>query len=180
MFEGFFFVCGKHSLLEDLVPEVEYFFINPEKYSRDDFSLLRENAFTNKLFGASKCLERMLHRWVAKFCCLFERRQKLGGDLQVCQWRTEAGEGAGNMMRKARWVLHIVLFLCSIWVCRMGYQQVLAARSDYIPDTTTWLPKQEIVRLMRYHGADGMMVTHDAAYIMRDSAWISVMKREKV
>jgi len=60
----------------------------------------------------------------------------------------------------------------------MGYLQVVRAHSDSIPDLTTWLPKDEIVRLMRYHGADGMMVTPEAAYIMRNSAWIPVLKRQ--
>ena len=81
-------------------------------------------------------------------------------------------------MRKARWFLYIVLFLCSVWVCRMGYGQIAAAHSDPIPDLTTWLPKQEIVRLMRYHGADVLKVTHDEVFISRDSKWIPVMKRQ--
>ena len=67
-----------------------------------------------------------------------------------------------------------------MWVCRMGYHQVVAADSDAVPDLNTWLPKHEIVRLMRYHGADGMMVTPEAAYIMRNSAWIPVLKRQEV
>ena len=84
------------------------------------------------------------------------------------------------MARKAGLILYIVLFLCSIWVCGMGYSQVVSVHSEAMPDLTTWLPKQEIERLMRYHGADGMMVTPDAAYIMRDSEWISVLKRQAV
>jgi hypothetical protein len=61
----------------------------------------------------------------------------------------------------------------------MGYRQVVVAHSENTPDPTTWLPKQEIQRLMRYHGTDGMMVTPDAAYILRDSKWVLVTKRDK-
>jgi len=80
-------------------------------------------------------------------------------------------------MRKAKWILYTVLILGSIWVCGMGYRQVADEPSETLPDLSTWLTKQEIKVLMRYHGADGMMVTPDAAYIMRDSKWIKVFKK---
>ena len=82
-------------------------------------------------------------------------------------------------MYKVIRILYLLLFLCLIQVCVMGYRQVLAARSETAQNTdmTIWLPKQEVVRLMKYHGADGMMVTPDAAYIMRGSEWIPILKR---
>jgi hypothetical protein len=83
-------------------------------------------------------------------------------------------------MRELRRILYIALFLCAIWVSGMGYRQVMLAHSEDTPDLTTWLPKQEIERLMRYHGTDGMMITPDAAFILRNSKWIEVVKRNEV
>lgn len=80
-------------------------------------------------------------------------------------------------MRKAKRILNIALFLCTAWVSLMGYRQVTLAHSDNSLDLSTWLSKEEIVRLMRYHGADGMKITSDGAYIFRDAKWILVMKR---
>ena len=83
-------------------------------------------------------------------------------------------------MRKTKWILYIALFLCTVWVSVMGYRQVMLAHSENTLDLSTWLPKEEIVRLMRYHGADGMKITPDAAYIFRDAKWIVVLKRDRV
>ncbi len=85
-------------------------------------------------------------------------------------------------MRKAKWIrcIYIALFLCTVWVSEMGYRQVTLAHDEQMPDLSTWLPKGEIVRLMRYHGADGMKITPDAAYIYRDAKWIVVLKRDRV
>ncbi|MBP2674093.1 MAG: hypothetical protein H6Q84_933 [Deltaproteobacteria bacterium] len=82
-------------------------------------------------------------------------------------------------MRRMRWVLYIALFLCTVWVSRMGYRQVLLVQSEKTVDIGTWLPKKEIVRLMRYHGADVMKVTQDEVYIYRDARWIPVRKRDR-
>lgn len=83
-------------------------------------------------------------------------------------------------MRKAKRTLYIALFLFTAWVSVMGYRQVMLARSEKTVDLSTWLPKREIVRLMRYHGADGMQITQDAAYIYRDAKWVVVLKRDRV
>ncbi len=82
-------------------------------------------------------------------------------------------------MRKTKWAVRIVLFLCTVWVSVMGYRQVLLAHSDETLDLSTWLPKKEIVRLMRYHGTDGMKITQDEAYIFRDDKWVLVLKRDR-
>ena len=85
-------------------------------------------------------------------------------------------------MRKAKWIrsIYIALFLCTVWVSHMGYRQVMLARAEKTLDLSTWLTKGEIVRLMRYHGADGMKITPDAAYIYRDAKWVVVLKRDRV
>lgn len=82
-------------------------------------------------------------------------------------------------MEKAKWIVRIVLLLCTAWISVMGYRQVMLARSDKTLDLSTWLPKKEIVRLMRYHGADGMKITREEVYIFRDDKWVLVLKRDR-
>jgi hypothetical protein len=79
-------------------------------------------------------------------------------------------------MQELRRILYIALFLSAMWVSSMGYRQVVQAHSEEI-DLSTWLPKHEVVRLMHYHGTDGMMITQDTAYILRGAKWIPVLKR---
>ncbi|MBE0569899.1 MAG: hypothetical protein IH576_04580 [Deltaproteobacteria bacterium] len=81
-------------------------------------------------------------------------------------------------MREIRWIpVYIAFSLCAAWVFLMGYQQVMLARAEKTVDPTSWLSKKEIARLMRYHGAEGLKVTQEEAYIFRDARWIPVMKR---
>jgi hypothetical protein len=93
--------------------------------------------------------------------------------------RGPAGEQGGSGMRKTRWVLLYIAFsLCAAWLFLMGHRQVMLARAEKNVDLATWLPKKEVARLMRYHGADGLKVTRDEVYIFRDARWIPVMKRD--
>lgn len=80
-------------------------------------------------------------------------------------------------MRALRWALYTALFVCAAWVSLMGYRQVMIARAENLHDLSTWLPKKEIVRLMRYHGTDGLKITQDEACIFRENRWIPVRKR---
>jgi TRAP-type C4-dicarboxylate transport system permease small subunit len=83
-------------------------------------------------------------------------------------------------VRKAcSWVLCIALLGCAAWVSIMGYRQIMLTRSEKLNDLSTWLPKTEIVRLMRYHGADGLKITQDEVYIFRGEKWIPVWKRPR-
>jgi hypothetical protein len=82
-------------------------------------------------------------------------------------------------MRQMRWILYTALFLCTAWVSHMGHHQVQLARTERTLDLSTWVPKKEIVRLMRYHGTDGLKITQDVVYIYRDAKWIAVKKRNQ-
>lgn len=82
-------------------------------------------------------------------------------------------------MRKMQWLIYIALIVSTVCVSSMGYRQVMSVRTDKELDLSTWVPKQEIVRLMRYHGADGMKITRDAVFIFRNAQWIPVMKRNR-
>lgn len=82
-------------------------------------------------------------------------------------------------MRKMQWLIYIALIVSTVCVSSMGYRQVMSVRTDKELDLSTWVPKQEIVRLMRYHGTDGMKITRDAVFIFRNAQWIPVMKRNR-
>ncbi len=41
-----------------------------------------------------------------------------------------------------------------------------------------WFSRTESLRLMRYHGTNGLKITNDRVYIFRDSKWIPVLKRK--
>ena len=82
-------------------------------------------------------------------------------------------------MQQVRWFLYTALFVCAAWVSLMGYRQVEFERSEKLHNVSTWLPKQEIVRLIRYHGTDGLKITQDEVYIYRVEKWIPVRKRNR-
>jgi hypothetical protein len=93
------------------------------------------------------------------------------------------GRGRRKAMKKliktTRYILYPALFLGTVLVSLMGYDQVMTARSEKTIDLSTWLPKKEIVHLMRLHGTDGLKVTQDEVFILRDSRWIPVRKRDR-
>jgi|GEM_PF-1441480 len=78
--------------------------------------------------------------------------------------------------RSSPWYLLLggLLLACLLFVSP-GYQGV---SDDYQEDpyVTTWLSKEKASELMRYHGANGIMITEDRVYIKRDSRWICVYR----
>jgi hypothetical protein len=43
----------------------------------------------------------------------------------------------------------------------------------------TWVTGEETRRLMRYHGTAVLKITQDRVYILRESRWIPVRKRNQ-
>ena len=82
-----------------------------------------------------------------------------------------------NILKTAKYMVYIALFLGAAWVSTMGYDQVTAARSERALDPTTWLTRQQIDRLMRFHGTDILKVTPDAVFIPRGADWVPVLQR---
>jgi len=86
-------------------------------------------------------------------------------------------------MKKTRKTLSYIFYLALsfgvVVVASMGYEQVMTARLEASGDMSTWLSKQQIKELMRFHGADVLKVTQDEVFISRDSKWVSVMKRDR-
>ena len=86
-------------------------------------------------------------------------------------------------MRNGKWTirraLYGALFLSAIWVSGMGYHQIEQARMEKAHDLSTWLSKQEISHLIRFHGTDALKVTQDEVYIYRGDRWIPVLKRHQ-
>jgi hypothetical protein len=76
-------------------------------------------------------------------------------------------------------VLFTLLFLCAAGVSLVGYNRLMGTRTAKNLDLTTWLPKKEIVHLMRFHGTEALKITQDEVYIRRNSKWIPVMKRSQ-
>ena len=74
-------------------------------------------------------------------------------------------------------VVFTLLFLLAVGIFLMGFNQFAGARSARNLDLTTWLPKKEIVQLMRFHGTEALKITEDEVYIRRGSKWIPVLKR---
>jgi hypothetical protein len=91
----------------------------------------------------------------------------------------EGGHGMRNGMRALRWVVYVAIFVSAAWVSFMGYRQVQLVRSEHMKNRSTWLPKHEIVRLIRYHGTDALKITQDEVYIYRAERWIPVRKRSR-
>jgi hypothetical protein len=84
-----------------------------------------------------------------------------------------------NGKKTLRWFLYAALSVGTAWVSLMGYNQVMLARSEKTLDLSTWLPKKEIMELMRLHGTDVLKVTQDKVYILRNSKWVPVMDRHQ-
>lgn len=82
-----------------------------------------------------------------------------------------------NGKKAARWFLYAALTVGTACVSLMGYEQVMQVRSEKTLDLTTWVSKKRIAQLMQFHGTDGLKVTRDEVFILRDSRWVPVMKR---
>lgn len=78
-----------------------------------------------------------------------------------------------------KWVLFILGFLLAMWLPLVAYvhSPQLKARNEL--SEPGWIDRTERLRLMRYHGTQGLKITHDGVYIWRDSKWIQVLKRGK-
>jgi hypothetical protein len=76
-----------------------------------------------------------------------------------------------------RYFVYIALFLGAAWVSAIGYGQIATARSERALDRSTWLPKEQINRLMRLHGTDVLKITSDEVFIPRGWKWVSVLRR---
>ncbi len=84
-----------------------------------------------------------------------------------------------NSRKIISYMLYVALFVGTVWVSRMVYDQIVTARSENTVDLATWLPKKEITQLMRFHGTDILKVTRDAVFIPRGSKWVLVLRRDQ-
>ncbi|MBE0604206.1 MAG: hypothetical protein IH611_11370 [Deltaproteobacteria bacterium] len=84
-----------------------------------------------------------------------------------------------NSRKIIGYMLYVALFVGTVWVSRMVYDQIVTARSEKTVDLATWLPKKQITRLMRFHGTDILKITPDEVFIPRGSKWVLVMRRDR-
>lgn len=75
-------------------------------------------------------------------------------------------------------VLVMAGFLLALWLPLMAFVHYMEITVGKDLAAAMWITRAESVRLMRYHGTNGLKVTHDRVYIWRDSRWIPVMKRK--
>lgn len=75
-------------------------------------------------------------------------------------------------------VLVMVGILLALWLPLVAFVHYLEIRTGKDLAASMWITRAESLRMMRYHGTNGLKVTHDRVYIWRDSRWIPVMKRK--
>jgi hypothetical protein len=78
-----------------------------------------------------------------------------------------------------KWVAVMLGFMLALWlplVASVHYLEKKLAAAQ--PSETAWFSGTEGLRLMRYHGTNGLKITGDRVYIWRDSKWIEVLKRK--
>ncbi|HSL92176.1 MAG TPA: hypothetical protein VK863_05970 [Candidatus Limnocylindrales bacterium] len=77
-------------------------------------------------------------------------------------------------------VLVMLGILLALWLPLLAFVHYLEISVGKDLAKVMWITRVESVRLMRYHGTNGLKVTNDRVYIWRDSRWIPVMKRNPV
>ncbi len=75
-------------------------------------------------------------------------------------------------------VLVMVGILLALWLPLVAFVQYLEITVGKDLAASMWITRAESLRMMRYHGTNGLKVTHDRVYIWRDSRWIPVLKRK--
>jgi len=77
-----------------------------------------------------------------------------------------------------KWVVVMAAFLLVLWlplVASVFHLEWKTAKENADP---LWITRSEGLRLMRYHGTNGLKITDDRIYIWQDSRWIQVVKRK--
>jgi len=77
-----------------------------------------------------------------------------------------------------KWVAVMLAFLVVLWLPFATSVHYLEKKLAKEPSETEWFSMKESIRLMRYHGTEGLKITGDRVYIWRDSRWIEVLKRK--
>jgi hypothetical protein len=77
-----------------------------------------------------------------------------------------------------KWFGVVLGILLVLWLPIVASMQYLERKMENSPVEPTWTTRTENLRLMRYHGTNGLKITEDRVYIWRDSKWIQVLKRK--
>jgi hypothetical protein len=84
-----------------------------------------------------------------------------------------------NIASSVKWFVVIVGFLLALWLPLVASVHYLEMKEGKDPAEPLWITRTESLRLMDYHGTNGLKITQDRAYIWRDSKWIQVAKRKQ-
>ena len=70
-------------------------------------------------------------------------------------------------------------FLMALWLPIVASVHYLEMKKGKDLAEPMWITRTEGLRLMRYHGTNGLKITQDRVYIWQDSKWIQVLKRKQ-
>ncbi|OGP81276.1 MAG: hypothetical protein A2Z13_09170 [Deltaproteobacteria bacterium RBG_16_64_85] len=76
-------------------------------------------------------------------------------------------------------VVVLLGFLMALWLPIVASVHYLEMKKGKDLAEPMWITSTDGHRLMRYHGTNGLKITHDRVYIWRDSKWVPVLKRKQ-
>ena len=82
-----------------------------------------------------------------------------------------------SMAASLKCVLVMAGFLLVLWLPLVAYVHSPERAARDAQAESGWIGRAERLRLMRYHGTQGLKITHDGVYIWRDSKWVQVRRR---
>ncbi len=77
-----------------------------------------------------------------------------------------------------KWFVVILGYVLVLWFSLLTSVHYLEKQFEDDLAEPMWLSRTESLRLMRYHGTNGLKITNDRVYIFRDGKWIPVIKRK--
>ncbi len=77
-----------------------------------------------------------------------------------------------------KWFVVMLGFVLALWLPLVTSVHYLEKNLGKDYAEPVWLSRTESLRLMRYHGTNGLKITDHRVYIFQDSKWIPVMKRK--
>lgn len=77
-----------------------------------------------------------------------------------------------------KWVVVMAAFLLALWLPLVASVHYLERKTAKEHSDPLWITRSEGIRLMRYHGTNGLKITDDRIYIWQDSRWIQIVKRK--
>jgi len=84
-----------------------------------------------------------------------------------------------NIVSFVKRVSVLLGFLLALWLPILTSVHYMEMKKGKDLAEPMWITRAESLRLMRYHGTNGLKITQDRVYIWQDSKWIQVLKRKQ-